>query len=177
MSTASTFVLPEQSTKGCQTMYHPHYLADWDEFYLGMARYVSRKSKDPGTQVGAVIVRADRTVASLGFNGLPRGIADTPERLHNRDLKLQLTRHAEANACSFARGSLDGCTVYVWPIPPCAQCAAQLIAEGIVRVVAPFVAPDSRWYASAKLGAEVLREAGVGVEWQTWDGVPVKVPE
>lgn len=146
-------------------MHPPDYIADWDEFYLGMAAYMARKSKDPGTQVGAVVVRPDRTVASVGFNGLPRGIADTPERLNNRDLKLRLIRHAEANACSFARESLAGCTVYVWPMPPCSQCASTLIAEGITRVVAPFVPAESRWRESATLGAQVLREAGVAVQW------------
>lgn len=165
MSTSS-FALPDESTAGCEgTRRSPDFIADWDDFYLGLARYVSRKSKDPSTQVGAVIVRPDRTVASVGFNGLPRGVADTPERLHDRDLKLRLIRHAEANACSFARESLAGCTLYVWPIPPCSQCAAQLIAEGVTRVVAPFVRYDSRWYESARLGAMVLGEAGVKVEW------------
>lgn len=147
-------------------MPHARYIDDWDAFYLGMAEYVARKSKDPSTQVGAVIVRPDRTVASLGFNGLPRGIADTPERLEDRDLKLQLIRHAEANACAFAREPLDGCTLYVWPIPPCAQCAAALIAHGIQRVVAPAVPRGSRWWDSAMLGDQALREAGVKADWK-----------
>jgi len=147
-------------------MHHPEYIADWDDFYLGLARYMARKSKDPSTQVGAVIVRPDRTVASVGYNGLPRGIADSPARLENRELKLQLIRHAEANACAFAREPLDGCTLYVWPIPPCAQCAAALVAHGVQRVVAPEVPRESRWWDSAMLGDQVLREAGVETEWK-----------
>ncbi|MCE8012877.1 deoxycytidylate deaminase [Billgrantia desiderata] len=145
------------------------HIADWDDFYLGMAAYMSCKSKDPSTRVGAVIVRPDRTHASSGFNGLPPGIADTAERLHNRELKYQLIRHAEANACALAREPLHGYTLYVWPLPPCAQCAAMLIAEGIKRVIAPSVPPGSRWLESAMLGREVLEEAGVAVEWKPWE--------
>jgi deoxycytidylate deaminase len=35
-------------------------------------------SKDPSTKVGAVIVRPDLTVASIGYNGFPRGMSDDP---------------------------------------------------------------------------------------------------
>ena len=37
----------------------------WDNYFLGLARYVSSASKDPSTQTGAVIVRPDRTVSSM----------------------------------------------------------------------------------------------------------------
>ena len=52
----------------------------WDERFMEMARLVSSWSKDPSSQVGAVIARG-KFVVSVGFNGLPQGIADTAERL------------------------------------------------------------------------------------------------
>src|SRR4051794_22836798 len=61
-------------------------VADWDSRFLEMARLVSTWSKDPSTQVGAVITRG-KFVVSLGFNGHPKGVSDTPDRLENREVK------------------------------------------------------------------------------------------
>ena len=62
-------------------------LSKWDERFIELARLVAAWSKDPSTKVGAVIVRPDRTVASVGFNGFARGVDDTEERLNDRALK------------------------------------------------------------------------------------------
>jgi dCMP deaminase len=135
----------------------------WDEYYLGMAKYVSKKSKDPSTKCGAVVVRSDNTVASIGFNGLPRGVIDSDDRLHDREKKLDMTLHAEQNAILSAHERLDGCTLYVWPMPPCSHCAGVVIQAGIDRVVAP--EPGERWARSCRLGRSMMWEAGVGQEW------------
>jgi len=70
----------------------------WDRHFLGLALAHARMSKDPNTKVGAIIVGPDRELISAGFNGFPRGIEDSDERLTNRDLKLKLIVHAEMNA-------------------------------------------------------------------------------
>ena len=57
----------------------------WDDRFLELAKHISEWSKDPSTKVGCVIVGEDREVRSTGFNGLPRGIDDSDERLNNRD--------------------------------------------------------------------------------------------
>ena len=88
---------------------------DWNKWFLGLAEYVSTASKDPSTKVGAVIVDDERRVVSLGYNGLPRGVDDTEERLNNRDLKYRIIVHAERNSLLFARGSVKGCTIYTYP--------------------------------------------------------------
>lgn len=138
------------------------YVADkWDRYFLGMAEYVSTASKDPSTKVGVVIVRPNKTVASMGFNGFPRGIADDG-RLADRATKYEITIHAEENALLMASERLDGCTAYIWPLPPCSRCAAKLIQAGIVRVVSP-EAP-SHWQENCRLGMELLFEAGVKAE-------------
>lgn len=123
---------------------------DWDLFYLGMAKYVSKKSKDPSTQVGAVIVRPDRTLASIGFNGFPQGMNDDPALYANREEKLSRVIHAEINAREFAKESVKGYTIYVWPFMPCDRCAGQMIQAGIARFVFPEATEDqkSRWQSA-----------------------------
>jgi len=139
-------------------------MADWDGRFLGLAAHIAGWSKDPSTQVGCVIVGPDREVRSTGFNGLPRGIADTRERLEDRELKYPLICHAEENAIMHAARigiSLKGCTVYVtWP--PCTRCARSLIQAGVSEVVYPASAKvPERWAEDFTLASEMLAEAGV----------------
>ena len=56
----------------------------WDLRLLGLAEHVAQWSKDPSTQVGAVIADKKHRVLSLGFNGFARGVRDLAERLENR---------------------------------------------------------------------------------------------
>lgn len=107
------------------------------------------KSKDPNTKVGSVLVRPNGSIASLGYNGFPRGMDDSPELYADRDTKLDRIIHAETNAISASEDrSLDGCTLYVWPFFPCHRCAVHIIQEGIVRVVSPKLIADSSWMDS-----------------------------
>lgn len=106
----------------------------WHDRFFEMARMVGSWSKDPSTQVGAVIVRPDRTIASVGYNGFPRGVSDDPDVLEHRPAKYLRTVHAEANAILSAREPLHGCTLYVTPLHPCANCAGLIIQAGIVSV-------------------------------------------
>lgn len=140
-------------------------MTKWDSRFVALAAHIASWSKDPSTKVGAVIVRPDNTVASMGFNGLPRGVRDTQTRLDDRETKLNLTVHAEVNAMAFAAESLIGCTLYVYPLSPCIRCATSIIQHGIIKVVAPRPEPDSRWYDSTMRAKDLLREAGVSVEW------------
>lgn len=136
----------------------------WDRRFLGLAKHVAEWSKDPSTQVGAVIIDAKNRIVSLGFNGLPRGLEDTSERLANRDIKYQMTVHAEHNAVLFAERNLEGCSLFTWPLPPCSRCASFIIQVGIARVVSPLAAGNPRWGEDCALAAEMFREAGVRVE-------------
>lgn len=135
----------------------------WDFFFLGLAEHISTASKDPSTKVGAVIVAPDRRVVSMGYNGLPRGVEDTPERLNNRELKYQLIVHAERNALLFAREPLDGYTLYTTPFAPCSVCAGMIIQAGIKNVVSYYVS-DTKWLDSFKLSSKMFVEAGVSMK-------------
>jgi dCMP deaminase len=41
----------------------------WDKRFLDLAAHIAKWSKDPSTQVGCVVVGADREIRSTGFNG------------------------------------------------------------------------------------------------------------
>ena len=133
----------------------------WQSRFLDLAKHIAGWSKDPSTKVGCVIVRPDRTIASIGYNGAPRGVID--DNLDDRDYKLAVTVHAEMNAILSAHERLDGCTLYVWPMPPCSHCAGAVIQSGVTRVVAP--KPGERWAQSCRLGRTMMWEAGLEVEW------------
>jgi dCMP deaminase len=137
-------------------------MTDWDQRFLDLAKHVASWSKDPSTKVGAVIVDKNRVVIGLGYNGFPRGIEDSPERLSDVDTKYALIVHAETNAILNASSRVDDCTIYIWPFLSCNQCAKLIIQAGIVRVVAPEGIPD-RWASYMGLALEMYKEAGVVV--------------
>ena len=136
----------------------------WDRRFLDLASHISGWSKDPSTKVGCVVVGEDREIRSTGFNGFPRGIEDSMERLDDRELKYPLICHAEENAIMHAARigiSLKDCTAYVtWP--PCTRCARSLIQAGGVEVVYPgnIEIPD-RWIEDFERSSSMMREAGV----------------
>lgn len=132
----------------------------WDRYFLDVAKAISAASKDPSTKVGAVIVRPDRTMASFGYNGLPKGIADTEHRLTDRDTKMKLVVHGEINAILSAREPLHGYTLYTWPFLTCDRCALHVIQAGIKRVVAPYD-ETPRWQAAFEASQALYDEAGV----------------
>lgn len=137
----------------------------FDQWALGMCLHVAARSHDPSTQVGAVIVRPDRTVASVGYNGFPRGVNDWPDRYEHRPTKLHMTVHAEVNAIVTAREPLDGCTLYVNPLYPCSACAGVIVQSGIRRVVTPRLAGIRPEWADSFHHAEIMfREAGIVCE-------------
>lgn len=141
----------------------------WDRRFIDMAALVAYWSKDPSTQFGAVIVRPDRTVASVGYNGFPRGCSDDPEIYADRPLKYARVVHAEVNAVLAAREPLNGYTMYIYPGgagPSCDRCTAVIIQSGITRVVhdyEPLSDINSRWAETMRIGLQMYAEAGVEV--------------
>jgi dCMP deaminase len=135
----------------------------WDDYFLSIARVAASKSKDPSTKVGAVITRRDRSIVAVGYNGFPRGIEDTPERLNDRPTKYALVVHGEMNAILSARESLYGCTLYTVPFMPCDRCFVHVIQTGIKRVVFPRATPDQleRWGDAFERVRQLAREAKI----------------
>lgn len=142
---------------------------DWDKSFLRLARFwANERSKDPSTKTGAVIVRPNKTVASLGYNGFPPGVIDSEERYNNREEKSGFVTHAEQNAILRSRESLEGYTIYIYPLFTCNKCAQAIITAGIKRVVAP--KPDLNDEPRMKLygfdKAQIMyQESGVKVDF------------
>lgn len=149
---------------------------NWDEYFLNKAYVSASKSKDPSTKVGAVIVRPDKTEASSGYNGFPRGIEDTPERLNDREVKYSLIIHGEMNAILAAREPLNGYTLYTVPFMPCDRCFVHVIQAGIKRVVYIKATADqeTRWGAAFKRVLALAREANI--EMVEYERIDLSVP-
>ena len=137
----------------------------WHVRFLELAAHVAQWSKDPSTKVGAVIVRPDRTIVSLGYNGFPRRVVDHKGRLTDRSVKYPMTVHAETNAILSACLYIQDCSIYVDPLFPCASCAGHIIQVGITSVYA-FAQPESgRWEEEAALATTMFGEAGVEITY------------
>ena len=135
----------------------------WDKRYIAMAEFIAGWSKGPRSKVGAVVVRPDKTVASLGFNGPPKGFDDAAFVLMAREEQHKIVVHAERNAieqCGHAEDHSKN-TMYVWPMSPCAECAEFICQAGIKRVVVFFGFMSQQWFESAKKGFEVFERNGV----------------
>jgi dCMP deaminase len=137
-----------------------------DERYLDLAKFFSTWSKDPSTGVGAVAIGNKGQVLAQGYNGFPRRVTESPERLNNREIKYQFVVHAEMN-CIYNAGyngtQLDDSTLYVYGLPVCNECAKGIIQVGIKRVVIPKHGPDvpDRWKISILDTQKMFKEAGV----------------
>ena len=136
----------------------------WDGRFIALASHIADWSKDPSTKVGCVVVGPDREIRSTGFNGFPRGIEDSEDRLSDRAQKYPLICHAEENAIMHAARvgvSLKGCVAFVtWP--PCTRCARSLIQAGVHEVCYPsgLTIPD-RWQEDFHLSHMMFAESGV----------------
>jgi dCMP deaminase len=142
----------------------------WDKFFMGLADYVSRKSKDRSTKVGAVLVTKDHRVLGVGWNGFPRGVNDDVDIRHERPLKYLLSEHAERNSIFNAAADgirVSGATIYMSKSgAPCADCARAIIQSGIREVVSragKFEGKGGQWEESCNVGLEMLKEAGIRV--------------
>ena len=106
----------------------------WDNRFIELAKLISTWSKDPSTQVGAVIVDGKRIV-SVGYNGFPMGTDDTESLYNDRVEKYKRVVHAELNCILLAKTIVANYTMYVYPLPPCESCMKAIIQAGIKKVV------------------------------------------
>lgn len=112
-----------------------------DCLYMSMCKLIAMRSKDPNSQVGAVIVDNRGRILSMGYNGLPDGLDDDiypwEREGNNLDTKYPYVVHAELNAILNYRGERDllkDSTLYV-SMFPCNECAKAIIQSGIKRVI------------------------------------------
>ena len=110
----------------------------WDEYFMGLAHLSGKRSKDPNTQVGAVIVNVEQRIVGIGYNGFPRGCDDDIFPWEREgdfvDTKYPFVVHAELNAILNSTKDLRNCTLYV-SLFPCHECAKAIIQSGIRTIV------------------------------------------
>ena len=111
----------------------------WDEYFMGISKLASMRSKDPNTQVGACIVSLENKILSMGYNGFPNGVSDDEfpwaREGDEVDTKYPYVTHGEMNAIlNYRGGSLEGTKLYV-TLFPCNECAKAIIQAGIKTVV------------------------------------------
>lgn len=105
---------------------------DWNITWMNMALEIAKKSKDPDTKVGAMLVSPENDQIFSGYNGFARGVVETDERW-KRPTKYELVLHAEENAISKKTCSVKGWTIYS-TLAPCDHCASLIIQAGINKV-------------------------------------------
>ncbi len=136
----------------------------WQTYFMEMAVLAASRSTCLRRQVGAVLVK-DKRVLATGYNGAPSGIRHCLEVGCIREQlnipsgeKHELCRasHAEQNAIIQAAVhgvTMKGATLFCTSLP-CLICAKMLINAGIKKI----------YYQSGyadKMSAEMLAEAGI----------------
>ncbi len=107
---------------------------DWDNYFMNIAEAVAKKSKDPSSKMGCVIVDDGKRVVSTGYNGMIRGADESKMTLSERPMKYYFVIHSEMNAILFAHEELRGCTVYN-RVATCENCLKHCLQAGIKRFV------------------------------------------
>jgi dCMP deaminase len=106
---------------------------EWDKYFLELSEVVSKRSPDPNTKHGCVLVDKNNRVLSTGYNGPIQGLNHDVinwERPH----KYLWMIHAEDNAVTFAKCDLTDTTAYITG-RPCIQCLRRLVQAGVSKIV------------------------------------------
>lgn len=107
---------------------------DWNSFYISLCFLIARRSIDPDTKHGCVIVDKNKRILSTGYNGPPPGIDDSKIDL-TRPGKYKFMEHSESNAILNCKGSnLEGSTFYITG-PPCYACFRQIKIVKAARII------------------------------------------
>jgi len=151
----------------------------WDETFMHEAYWWARRSKDPRTKIGAVLVLpGDKDPISHGYNGFARAVDDNDMRRWERPEKYEWVVHAEDNAvlnCARKGQSSKGAIMYT-PGVPCTRCADACVQGGIVEVVVHKQWQEyekkfgwDKWIDSARRSEKKFKEAGIKI--RVFDGV------
>lgn len=105
------------------------------DYFLEIAEITTKRSKDPSSKVGAIIVNEDSQIVGTGYNGF---VAKCDESLMSLDrpMKYHLTIHAEMNALLLAMShqkNLRNSTLYCTHAP-CENCLKHILQAGIRKI-------------------------------------------
>ena len=121
----------------------------WDEYFMGISEEVAKRSKDPSSQNGCVIVDTKHRPVSFGYNGLLQGADESKMTLTERPMKYYFAIHSEMNALIFAHRDVSGCTLYN-KMATCENCLKYCLQAGIMRFVYKELRVNSHKNGSAK---------------------------
>ena len=125
---------------------------DWTEYFMDITRLVARRSTCIRRQVGAVVVK-DKRILATGYNGVPTGLAHCEDTGCIRERnnipsgqRHELCRglHAEQNTiiqAAFHGISINGATLFCTTLP-CSICLKMLINAGITAIIYEQGYPD-----------------------------------
>ena len=137
---------------------------DWDHYFMEMAEVVAKRSTCLRRQVGAVLVK-DRRILASGYNGAPSGMAHCAETgclrqqmnvPSGKQHEMCRGLHAEQNA--IIQAALHGTSIkdsllYVTH-QPCVICAKMMINAGVKKVIMKGNYPDA-------LAESMFQDAGI----------------
>ena len=133
--------------------------ADWDTYFMNIARQVAERSTCDRKHVGAVVVR-DRNILSTGYNGSIAGMPHCDDVGHMMEGgHCVATVHAEANAIIQAAKNgvmIDGASIYT-TASPCWNCFKLVANCGIKKICFGEFYRDERIFEVAKtIGIELV---------------------
>ncbi len=131
----------------------------WDEYFMEIAKDISKRSSCLSTNIGAIIT-VDNKIVSIGYNGAPRKVKDCYDKGYCLRRKLNIPSGKEYETCASVHGEqnaiinaarqgasvIEG-TMYIFgenkyqgivnPINafPCFICKKMIINAGIKKVV------------------------------------------
>lgn len=124
----------------------------WKEYALKLAFVAAERSADPWKKVGCCILRHDNSIASLGYNGEPKG--QTID-WSDRDERRKRVIHAECNATRYIKPG--ECYLCATTIAPCQNCVKLLASYQISVIVFKDI------YKEDTFGLELAKEFGMEV--------------
>ena len=133
--------------------------ANWEQYFMNIAKEVATRSTCDRKHVGALIVR-DKTILSTGYNGSIRGMPHCDDVGHMmEDGHCVATIHAETNAILQAAKNgvmINDSEVYI-TASPCWPCFKMLANAGIKKIFYGEFYRDQRIFDVAKkIGIELI---------------------
>ncbi|HLR64522.1 MAG TPA: ComE operon protein 2 [Pseudogracilibacillus sp.] len=142
---------------------------NWDQYFIAQANIVALRSTCTRLNVGAVIVRENRIIAS-GYNGsVSDGVHCIDDGCYMIDGHCVRTVHAEANAilqCAKFGVATKDTTIYVTHFP-CLQCCKQIIQAGIKEII------YEHDYRNHELAEQLFQESNVRMKKVSLEAVTI----
>ncbi len=137
-----------------------------EEWVASIITVSKERSKDPSTQVSAVLLNKEGRIISIGYNGMPNGTSDDEVSWDREggllESKYGMVCHAELNCIANAGlANLSDCTLWV-SLFPCNECSKLIIQFGIKHLI--YLDDKYKDTDEVKLSKMLLDNANVNYE-------------